>query len=193
MGADNSYAGYIAGHALGVYFKRTFDCRYDAFVSLESPTSGSVSEDRMSGYRRGFSDVCGTISRFTAVTIDRGVPRLQHAFTRVLASLPGRHRIIVVGINDTAVLFALTTAKRVHRVGDLYVSGQGADPSVWCQILHNSHWIADSAYFPERYGEIAVPYLIRLIRHQPVPQILYVPHVVLTAKNLRDYYHPTSC
>jgi ribose transport system substrate-binding protein len=192
MGIDNADAGYISGRALGVYFRRTFDCNYDAFVSLESSRTGIVNEERMGGYRRGFSSVCGTISHFRKLNAYDTVVA-QRMFPRVLRALPHRHRIIVVGINDDAVVGALAAAKRAGRKRDLFVSGQGASPFAWCEIAHNSHWIAETAYFPERYGEIAVPYLIRLIRHEQVPQFLYVPHVVLTAKNLSDYYRPTGC
>ena len=192
MGADNASAGYIAGRALGVYFKRRFDCRYDAFVSLEFLGGGIVNEERMGGYRRGFSGICGTISHFRKLNASNPV-QARRMFPRVLRSLPQRQHIIVVGINDDSVFGALAAAERVGRKRDLYVSGQGASPFAWCEIAHNSHWIAETAYFPERYGEIAVPYLIRLIRHEQVPQFLYVPHVVLTAKNLTDYYRPTAC
>jgi ribose transport system substrate-binding protein len=192
MGADNAYAGYIAGRAIGLYFKRTFDCKYDAFISLESPKTGIVNEERMGGYRRGFSSVCGTITRFKE--LDTGSRKAAaRRFGAALQSLPRRHRIILVGINDDVVLAKLREAERLGRKGDLYVSGQGADPSAWCEIENNSHWIAESAYFPERYGEIAVPNLIRLIKHEEVPQLLYVPHVVLTAKNLTSHYRPTGC
>jgi ribose transport system substrate-binding protein len=193
MGANNSYAGYIAGRALGEYFKRRFECRYDAFISLESPGTGSANEERMGGYRRGFGSVCGTISHFTKLSIDRGFGAIRRELAHALASLPRQHRIVVVSINDDSLLIALAAAKRLGRSGDLYVSGQGGSSNAWCEILNDSHWISDTAYFPERYGEIGIPYLIRLIRHEPVPQLLYVPHVVLTTNNLRRYYQPTGC
>jgi ribose transport system substrate-binding protein len=192
MGIDNASAGYISGRALGVYFRRTFDCKYNGYVSLEVQEVGIVNEERMGGYRRGFSSVCGTIERFRRV--NAGSSRTaRRAFPRVLRSLPQRHRIIVVGINDVSVFGALAAAKDAGRERDLYVSGQGAAQFALCEIAHNTHWIAETAYFPERYGEIAVPYLIRLVRHEQVPQFLYVPDVVLTSRNLSDYYRPTGC
>jgi ribose transport system substrate-binding protein len=193
MGADNAYAGYIAGRAIGAYVKRAFDCKYDAFVSLEIPAPGIVTNERMGGYRRGFSSACGTINHFRKLDFGVRDPVARSRIAAVLRSLPGRHRIIVVGINDGVIQLALDEAKRLGRKDDLYVSGQGADHGAWCEIEYNSHWVAESAYFPERYGEIAIPNLIRLIRHQDVPQLLYVPHVVLNGTNIQSYYRPSGC
>jgi ribose transport system substrate-binding protein len=192
MGADNAYAGYIAGRAIGLYFERLFGCKYDAYFSLEIPSVGIVNEERMGGYRRGFSSSCGTIHHFRKVDIG-ALHRARHRIASALRSLPRQHRLVVVGINDDVILAALAAAARLGRKSDLYVSGQGADPGAWCEIERNSQWVADSAYFPERYGEIAVPNLIRLIKHQNVPQLAYVPHVVLNGKNIQTYYRPTGC
>ena len=46
MGANNLYAGYIAGRAVGAYFKSHFGCKYDTFVSLESSAAGVVNDQR---------------------------------------------------------------------------------------------------------------------------------------------------
>jgi ribose transport system substrate-binding protein len=78
-------------------------------------------------------------------------------------------------------------------VNDLYVSGQGADPSAWCLIKNNKQWIADSAYFPEKYGMIGIPYLIKLVKGQAIQKELYVPHVIITGANITKYYKPKNC
>jgi ribose transport system substrate-binding protein len=49
MGANNLYAGYIAGKAVGLYFKRHFSCQYDTYVSLEQTAAGVVNTQRMVG------------------------------------------------------------------------------------------------------------------------------------------------
>jgi ribose transport system substrate-binding protein len=188
MGANNAYAGYIAGRAVGQYFKRRFDCEYDAFVSLESSAAGVVNEQRMGGYRRGFQSVCGEVENLRKVDGADRIDPARTKFADTLTALPGQDRIIVVSINDDGIEGALAAARTAGRTDDLYVSGQGADPSAWCQIKNNRQWIADSAYFPEKYGQIGVPYLIRLIKKQQVPKLLYVPHVLITGANIERYY-----
>jgi ribose transport system substrate-binding protein len=193
MGANNLYAGYISGRAVGQYFKRRFNCEYDTFVSLESSAAGVVNDQRMGGYRQGFTSVCGAIHDLKKID---GADRIDPARTKVadaLTSLPGQSHIIVVSINDDGIEGALAAAKTAGRVNDLYVSGQGADPSAWCLIKNNKQWIADSAYFPEKYGMIGIPYLIKLVKGQAIGKELYVPHVIITGANITKYYKPQNC
>jgi ribose transport system substrate-binding protein len=193
MGANNLYAGYIAGQAVGKYFKSHFSCKYDTFVSLESSAAGVVNDQRLGGYRQGFSSVCGQIHDLKKIDGADRIDPARTKFADALTALPGQHHIIVVSINDDGIEGALAAAKTAGRVDDLYVSGQGADPSAWCLIKNNKQWVADSAYFPEKYGLIGIPYLIKLVKGQPVPKELYVPHVIITAANLTKYYKPQNC
>jgi ribose transport system substrate-binding protein len=193
MGANNLYAGYIAGKAVGTYFKNQFQCKYDTFVSLESSAAGVVNDQRMGGYRQGFTSVCGAIHDLKKIDGADRIDPARTKFADALTALPGQSHIIVVSINDDGIEGALAAAKTAGRVNDLYVSGQGADPSAWCLIKTNKQWIADSAYFPEKYGQIGIPYLIKLVKHQRVPKELYVPHVLITGANITRYYQPHNC
>jgi len=193
VGADDSYAGFIAGEAVGMYFKENFDCEYDAYVSLEATASGAANTKRMKGYADGFESICGPIQSKkivdTAATSEDG--RLK--FTDVLTSLPEAKRIVTVGINDDVILGALAAAESQDRDAEVVVSGQGADATSWCGIANNPQWIADSAYFPDRWGQIAIPNLIRAIKGEAVPEKLFVPHTVITAANIAEFYQATNC
>ncbi len=189
MGANNSYAGYLSGIAMGKFFKTNFKCKYGAYVSLEGPEAGVVNTERMGGYRRGFSQVCGKIHNLRIEAADR-IDVARTTFADVLTALSNVHRIIVVSINDDGIEGALAAARTAGRVSDLWLSGQGADPSSWCDIEGNHHWVADSAYFPEKYGEIGIPYLIKLVKHQSVAKLLLVQHRLINTLNIRQVYHP---
>lgn len=190
MGANNEYAGFLAGQALGTYMKDKFNCEYDAYVSMEQPEAGAVNAARMGGYRNGFTSVCGEIKNLKTLNAFR-IDMARTAFTDVLTTLPGAHRIVVAGINDDAIEGALAAAKTAGREGDLYLSGQGADPSAWCAIKSNPQWVGDTAYFPERYGEIGVPYLLKAIKGEKIPEKLLIPHQIVNSSNIDSIYHPT--
>jgi ribose transport system substrate-binding protein len=192
MGANNQYAGYLAGRALGSYIKQKLGCTYDAYVSMEEPDAGAVNTERMvTGYQAGFTSVCGPIKNLKTENAFR-IDQARTTFTDVLATLPGAHRIVVAGINDDSIEGALAAAKTAGRTSDLYVSGQGADPSSWCLIKSDRQWVGDTAYFPERYGEIGVPYLLKAIKGETIPKMLLVPHEIVNAANIGSIYHP-SC
>ncbi len=191
MGASNDRAGYLAGKAVGDYAKAKFDCKYDAYVSMEQPAAGAVNDARMGGYRKGFSEVCGEITNARVVDGGGALDGARTKFADVLTSLPGAKKIIVVGINDDSILGAVAAAKTANRGDSIFVSGQGADPSSWCEIKNNPNWVADTAYFPEKYGKIGVPYLIDAAKGKTIPKELLVPHQVLDSKNITDFY-PTA-
>ena len=193
MGANNERAGEIVGKAIGTYFKSKFDCKFDTYVSLEQPDAGAVNTARMGGTRKGFESVCGAVpdSKFRAVTAFR-IDGAQTAATNTLTALTGQHKIILVGINDDSVEGALAAAKTAGRQNDVYMGAQGGDQSAWCSIKTNSHWIADAAYFPEKYGQVGIPYLIDAVKGKKIPTELYIPHIALTSANIDSLYHP-SC
>jgi ribose transport system substrate-binding protein len=186
MGANNHYGGLIAGIALGWYMKKNFNCKYDAYVSMEEPAAGLVNTLRMGGYRDGFKRYCPLHN----VRIENAfrVDMARTVFTDVLTALTGRHTIIVVGINDDAIEGALAAARTAGRVNDLYLAAQGADPTSWCFIKKNTHWVADATYFPERYGQIGVPNLIKLVKGQHVNKLLLVRHRLVNSTNIGKVY-----
>ncbi len=193
MGADNEYAGFLSGKAVGEFAKKEWNCEYDAYVSLEEPEAGAVNEERMGGYRKGFKSICpGELKDEKVLNASRSeIARTQ--FTDALTALPGKEHIIAVGINDEAVAGALAAAKTAGREEDVFVSGQGAEPNALCAIKNNPQWIADTAYFPERYGEIGIPYLIEAVEGKEVPKKLLVPHQLVDSENVEQFYEVTGC
>lgn len=191
MGADNHRAGEIAGEAIGQFAKETWDCDYTAYVSLESTAAGAANEARMGGYRDGFQKHCEIINERVLDGADRTDPALTQV-SDLLTALPG-DRIVVVAINEDGIIGAIGAARTLGRDGDLYYSGQGTDPSIWCEIKNNPNYIASAAYFPERYGRILVPAIIEAINGEEIPAELFTPHVVINADNLEEYYQPTGC
>jgi ribose transport system substrate-binding protein len=193
MGANNAKAGFIGGESMGQYFKDNFDCKYDAFVSLEQPAAGVVNDYRMGGYRDGFESVCGTIENLQQVDTGGVTDQARTVFADVLTTLPDAKHIVVVAINDDSALGALAAARTANRDGNIYISAQGADPSAVCEIATNPNWVGDTAYFPERYGEIGIQYLIDMVNGKEVPKSLYIKHEFVTADNIGDYYDTAAC
>lgn len=190
-GANNSRAGVVAGTGLGEYFKENFDCEYDAYISLEDLGVGEVNDQRMGGIREGFTSVCGEITNERVLDAGRQDIALTK-FADTLTALPNAERIIVVGINDDSVLGALAAARTAGRAEQLYMSGMGADPSAHCEIKNNPNWVGDAAFFPERYGEVTVAYLIDAIKGEQIPSSLFVNHVFINADNIDEHYD-VSC
>jgi ribose transport system substrate-binding protein len=190
MGADNHAAGVMAGEQLGNYFQENFNCEYDAFVSLEQPAAGQVNTDRAGGAIEGFESVCGDVPADKLRQLDGGgtIDGGQTIFRDTLTALTGATRIASASLNDDMMLGAFAAADQQGRADQLFGVAQGADPSSWEDIQNNPNWVGDTAYFPERYGRIAVPAVIALIKGEDVPKELFTKHVFINKDNFAEFY-----
>ncbi|WP_420638285.1 sugar ABC transporter substrate-binding protein [Candidatus Poriferisocius sp.] len=191
MGADNQGAGELAGSAIGAFIKENFDCEYDAYVSLESTAAGAANQARMGGYRSGFTQHCPLVNARVMDGADRTDTALEQ-MTDLLPALPGE-RIVVVAINEDGIIGALAAARTLGREGDLYYSGQGTDPSIWCDIRDNPNYVASTAYFPERYGEILIPAAQAILDGEEVAENLFTEHIIINSENIESIYEVTDC
>ncbi|CAN5621651.1 sugar ABC transporter substrate-binding protein [soil metagenome] len=190
VGADNKTAGEIAGTALGEYFQENFNCEYDAFVSMEQPAAGQVNLDRTGGAVEGFESVCGAIPADKLRSVDGGgtIDGGLTTFGDTLTALSAASRIAVVSLNDDMLLGSFAAADAQGRSDQVYGVAQGADPSSFDDIQNNPNWIGDTAYFPERYGELAVPSIISLIKGEDVPENVFTEHVFINKDNFSEFY-----
>jgi ribose transport system substrate-binding protein len=191
MGANNKEAGRMAGAAIGKYAKDTWDCDYTAYVSLESTAAGAANTARMGGYREGFQEFCPIPAEKERVLdgADRTDPALEQ-MTNLLGALPG-DRIVVVAINEDGILGAIGAANTLGRQTDLYYSGQGTDPSIWKEIACNPNYIASTAYFPERYGTLLIPNMVKALQGETIPKEIFTEHEIINKDNIRTVYPET--
>jgi len=191
MGANNRLAGQLGGRAMGKFISDNFDCDYTAYVSLESTAAGAANRDRMGGYREGFTEFCPIVNERVLDGADRTDPASTQ-MTNLLTVLPG-NRIVVVAINEDGILGAIRAAGALGRQGDLYYSGQGTDPGIWCEIKNNDNYVASVAYFPEDYGKILIPAILNAVAGRSLPGQLFTDHRVVTRYNIDDIYDTSNC
>lgn len=189
MGANNQLAGEVAGEALGNFYKEKFNCEYDAFVKGEQPAAGEVTKIRADGVITGFEKVCGPIpaDKLRAVNLGSTTDDGRAAFADTLTALQGKKNIAVSSINDDTGLGVMAAAKAANRMDDIWLVSQGGDPTSWENIRTNEHWVGDSAYFPEKYGEIGIPAIIKLINGED-PGDLLIKHEAVNKGNIDQIY-----
>ena len=195
FGADNFNAGNVAGVAVGEYFAENFDCAYDAVLTLETSGAGQVNEDRTLGAVEGFASVCGDVPEDKWQRLDIGgtTDAALEQVTNVLPTIPPGGRLVVLSLNDDMALGALGAARTAGREGELFIGAQGADPTSWPELACNPQWIADTAYFPERYGRTSVPAIIDILNGVEVAPLLFTPHVAVNGDNIFDLYDTPAC
>jgi ribose transport system substrate-binding protein len=187
VAADDLRAGQIAGTAVGEWVKETWDCTYDAYVSFESAVAAQRSQERMEGYRQGFSAVCPVTNEQIGRAVDTEAAA-RTAMRDVLGALPDARRIVVVAVNSDAAIGALEAASAAGRTADVWVSGQGGLEAARERIRTDEHYVGDAAYFPERLGRSALPALLDLIAGKDVPSLLLQEPAWIDASTIDQYY-----
>ena len=189
LGADNTRAGNVIGEAVGNFVKDNFDCQYDSLVLMTALAAGEVITLRSDGTIEGFTNVCGDPINYEVVDVPSiAIDEARTKFTDYLTTQPEAKRIIVMTLNDDMALGALAAAQNAGRADQVYIGAHGGDPSAWREVRCNPNWIADVAYFPERYGSVGIPAIIDLIKGKEVPHDLFINHQALTKDNILDLY-----
>jgi ribose transport system substrate-binding protein len=187
---DQAEAGRLAGEHVGRIAERRWDCEISAFVSLGSSEVDPDGQARMEGYRSGYQERCPLPERSPVLL---GADRLitaQAAMSDLLQRLRGR-RIVVVGINEDAILGAMAAAEDAGRAADLWYSGQLADPAIRSHIACDRRYLASVAQFPERFGAQVLPPLAQALRGGTAPGFVDAALVLVTADNVRELFPDT--
>ena len=188
VGADNTRAGLILGEAVGQAVNDAFACEYDALVLMTAQAAGEVVRLRAEGTVRGFANICGE-ENFTAIDVPSiAIDEARTKFSDYLTTEPAAQRIIVMSLNDDMALGALAAATNVGRADDIWIGSHGGDQSAWRELRCNPQWIGDVAYFPERYGRVAVPAVIDAIKGNPVAPDQLINHIIINASNIDEHY-----
>jgi ribose transport system substrate-binding protein len=193
MGADNTVAGEISGKYVGDTLKTENDCKYTAVVTLDTKGAGKTTEARVNGMIAGFEEACGKIppDKFKSLDVGGTTDLAVTKFGDQLSAIKPGGTIVVLSLNDDMSLGAFAAARTAGREAELRLAGQGADPTSWKDIACNPQWLADTAYFPERYGEILIPAVVKLLNGETVEKNLFTKHEVVTKDNVRTLYPDT--
>ncbi len=193
MGADNTAAGTIAGKYVGDALKAENDCTYEAVVTLDTKGAGATTLARMDGMIAGFEEACGPIDpdKFKSIDVGGTTDLALEKFGNQLSAIKPGGIIAILSLNDDMSLGAFAAARTAGREAELRLAGQGADPTSWKEIACNPYWLADTAYFPERYGTILVPAVVDLLNGKSIADNLFTTHETVTKDNVRELYPDT--
>jgi ribose transport system substrate-binding protein len=192
MGVDNRRAGLLVGTAMGEHVRETYDCTIDSVVMIGAGPPGETARERMDGMLDGFAAVCGAVPTERVHRFDVGGSVLiDELIATFLRSTPPGGRHVVLTVNEDAGVAVVGAARALGRADELLIASQGTDPSALEPIACDPRWIADVAYFPERYGRTLIPAMIDILDGKEVSSELFTDHVTVTAANVRELYPET--
>jgi ribose transport system substrate-binding protein len=192
FGVDNYRAGRDGGIVLGNWIKQNWDGQIDHLIVLEHTTGGPLPAARITGQIDGLQEVIGQIppSRMVYVEDQDTSGETEAHVTRMLESMPDKHRLVIVSLSDTHTAEIVSAARKADREQDVACVVQGAGTRITRSEVRRpgSSVVAAVAYRPEKYGEQLIDLAQRILRAEPVPPAVYVEHVVLDANNINDFY-----
>lgn len=201
MGANNRLAGELGGEGAGRLAKELWDCDIDRIITFEAFGVGQVNIDRLNGLIAGVQKVCpdlaygnfedwsptvpdSIIIRLDADRVDPGFEKGRDTLT----ANPDADHIVALCINDDSCLGFLSAVKEAGREGQVIFASQGADPTSQAEMRINQYYAGSTAYFPERYGEILVPDIIKAIKGETIEDPHLIEHIFISADNIDQFY-----
>jgi len=192
FGADNYYAGQLAGEALAEWVNENWDGTADAMLVLELPQSGAIPAARMQGMEEAYQGNVDTPLEEDMIFRLDSQNTQEEAFRVVsdtLPAIPEDAKIVAVTINDGTALGTIAAVEAAGREENLIVVGQNADPSGQEEMIaEGSRYLGATGYFPENYGAELLPEVINLLECEQVDPSLYVDHQFISAENVCEFY-----
>jgi ribose transport system substrate-binding protein len=184
FGADNYRAGQMAGAALSRWIREHWAGQFDRVLILEEERAGMGPAGRIQGQLDALAAELGPIPELKIVRVDSGncTPVSEAGVSIALEQLPDTHRIAILTFNDDAALGALAAAKRLGRLDDIVLTGQGADRSLREELANPaSRIIGATTYHPEQYGVALIRLALRILRGDPAPPAVNIEHSFIYA------------
>lgn len=188
FGFDNYRAGLMTGRLLGQYVRRQWHGVVDAVFSLGLPISGPVPAARMQGQIDGLREQVPVPDGRIVHLDSRNTSVDSCAATRVaIKKIRRSDRVVILGINDEAVLGALSAFHEDGSLNRCVTAGLGADIDALRELRRpGSRMIGAVASFPERYGERVIELAGSILQRRATPPARYTNHCyVLSDESMR--------
>ncbi len=188
FGFDNYRAGLMTGRVLGQYVRRQWHGVVDVVFSLGLPISGPVPAARMQGQIDGVREQISLPDNRIVHLDSRNTSVDSCAATRqALKKIRRSDRVVIIGINDEAVLGALSAFSEDGTLARCVTAGLGGDVDALRELRRpGSRMIGAVASFPERYGERVVELVSDILQRRVAPPARYTNHCyVLSDETMR--------
>ena len=193
FGANNAFAGQLAGETAGNWIKQNWDGKVDYVVLIIQPVSGPAVAPRVEMYPTGLRNAGIEFDDSVIVKIDgqNDAQFTQARFTDFLLAHPDAKHIAVATINYEAASGVYAAAETANRAQDIVLVSQNATAD-FVEPMYaaegKTNWIASIAYFPFRYGEFVFNIIDKMVKGEQIEPAYYVDHIAITWDNIAQWF-----
>ncbi len=193
FGADNAYAGTLAGETAGEWIIKNWDGQVDYVVLIIQPVSGPATAPRVGMFPTGLRNKGIEFTDEQIVEIDgqNDAQFTQARFADFLLAHPDAKRVAVATINDVAASGVYAAAETAGREKDIVLVSQNATADFvepMYAVNGDTNWIASIAYFPNRYGEFVFNIVDKMVAGEEIEEKYYIDHIAITWDNIKEWY-----
>ena len=195
MGADNFGAAWLGGEVMATKIIEKFGSfdAVDKIALLQFPTGGSATMMRSEGFIPPLEEAFGVDAVASKLIKTDGGSGATEAAKQVMDDLlsanPDAKKWALTAINHESIqgmISAFETAGRWNP-DDVVIIGMGAGPFGQEQ-LRDGQVDGSVAFYPEKYGQWAVPAAVARMMGEAVPPYMYPDHVTITMDNIDQFY-----
>ncbi len=193
FGADNPYAGTLAGETAGDWINKNWEGKVDYVVLIIQPVSGPAVAPRVGMFPTGLRNKGIEFDDALIVEIDgqNDAQYTQARFADFLLAHPDAKRVAVATINDVAASGVYAAAETAGRAEDIVLVSQNATADFvepMYAVDGKTNWIASIAYFPHRYGEFVFNIIDKMVAGETMEENYYIDHIAITWDNINEWY-----
>ncbi len=193
FGADNAWAGTLAGETAGEWIQANWDGKVDYVVLIIQPVSGPAVAPRVAMFPEGLRNAGIEFEDSVIVEIDgqNDAQYTQARFADFLLAHPDAKRVAVATINDVAASGVYAAAETANRADQIVLVSQNCTAD-FVEPMYaadgKTNWISSIAYFPNRYGEFVFNIIDKMVAGEEVPADNFIDHLAITWDNIAEWY-----
>lgn len=193
FGANNEFAGTLAGETAGDWINANWGGEVDYVVLIIQPVSGPAVAPRVAMFPQGLRNKGINVEDSMVVEIDgqNDAQFTQARFADFLLAHPEAKKVAVATINDVAASGVYAAAEIANRADQVVLVSQNATADFvepMYAVDGKTNWIASIAYFPNRYGEFVFNIIDKMVAGEETEETYYIDHIAITWDNIKEWY-----
>ena len=193
FGANNEFAGTLAGETAGDWINANWGGEVDYVVLIIQPVSGPAVAPRVAMFPQGLRNKGINVDDSMVVEIDgqNDAQFTQARFADFLLAHPEAKKVAVATINDVAASGVYAAAEIANRADHVVLVSQNSTAD-FVEPMYaaegKTNWIASIAYFPNRYGEFVFNIIDKMVAGEETEETYYIDHIAITWDNIKEWY-----